>query len=221
MQIAIITVHREPCYLYDTLIHLYQSELDLPDVHLFVGSPEEDYLYGVKVIAPHIHVHSMPPEVWNRIKGVPVQTRAAANFLQALDSGSGDLMLFEDDVAIKPGWMTALAPFRDGRHIVSLYVHQAVAVTGTDPVPHYDYAAGQWLQGSLGIFVPAKHRLGLADLLRVRHREGAPFDSLLNVYARQTATKLVATLPSYVDHRGEVSAIPNNRSHGSRRSPMF
>lgn len=240
MQIAVITVQREPMYLWDTLHGLERSLLvtghDVPRrrFDVFIGSPA-----GADEIVEQIFVcarpHRVPDDIWTLIEPLPPHLRAVGNFVAALRSGDGDIVLFEDDIVIKPGWLDAIELVREllcnrANTFVSLYSHKDFRRQNAPYQLKFDLLNQPIVDfyGTLGLFVPAKHRKPLADtayqhLLPSDPRpveQRWPFDEIVKMYVNDhPECSLAVTIPSYVDHVGEVSLI--NPTHGPRRAPMF
>lgn len=248
MQIAVITVQREPMYLHNTLCSLAASTVpdDLGPVDVFIGTPEFVDVSGY----PETYEHYISRELWRLIEPLPPKLRAVGNFINALQSGEGDLMLFEDDIKIKPGWINALAAVQlDLPHrFVSLFSHRDLRVcscntkkTWADICLKHDLDGSRMVPpavellrpivdfyGTLGLFVPAAHRKPLAEAALVHLQpddprpveQRWPFDEIVKMYINDhRECSLAITIPSYVDHVGEFSII--NPTHGPRRAPMF
>jgi hypothetical protein len=278
MQIAVITVQREPMYLWGTLRALLETtpdsgslDPDNADIDVFIGhrrqDPTEDQLLLRLQNLGRVRGRRLPRDLWDLIEPLPPKLRAVGNFIAALHGGCdcaarhpigtsgvasprdcaepashGDLMLFEDDVVIKPGWLDAIKAIRavDPKlgTFISLYSHQDLRgmpgrVTSTSHLgaiyeaveiktPIVDF------YGTLGLFVPSKHRAALtaAALIHLQPTDPRPpesrwpFDEIVKMYINDHhECQLAVTIPSYVDHVGEVSLI--NPTHGPRRAPMF
>lgn len=252
MQIAVITVEREPMYLYETLASLRASHpFHAPWFDVFVGSPAFDKINTLlderwrSDPADRIFAHPIPHDLWALIEPLPPAQRAVGNFVAALRSSGGDLMLFEDDVIVKPGWIAAVGDLRTTSFpepcntFISLYSHKDYRPPGFDPrrilngltyhMPPKPIAPDAFY-GTLGLYVPAAHRKPLAELALTHlqpeaspgrfPRARSPFDEIVKEYinAHQNCD-LAITIPSFVDHVGDVSTI--NPTHGIRRAPMF
>jgi hypothetical protein len=279
MEIAIITVAREPNYLPATLASLMTTEFAELGASvrllLYVGSPDTAYLASVRQswVRENIDTLEMPSDRWPSIAERPSHTRAAYNFIRALvvedlpppseedlaerrgrsrvfrahlDSVMGrmqidrpdddddyqlvndDLLLLEDDIVVKPGWFRYLQFTRSwdniGGQFVTLYMDREIS-PAPGAVAHELEKPPNWY-GTLGLLVPHKHRLPLARLAWARcmgdEHNSIAFDEAVREYIGITPdVKLFASIPSYVDHRGDVSAIAENSHHGPRRSPMY
>lgn len=248
MQIAVITVQRKPMYLYNTLASLLASHpFHAPWIDVFVGTPEFDEIslrldhYRELRPSDRVFPHEIPAHLWKLIEPLPPKLRAVGNFIAALRSGSCDLMLFEDDILIKPAWIPALYRMRASflapalPHLfVSLYSHKdlrAQVIPELAPLEHPAVILERPVidfYGTLGLFVPAKHRQPLAEAAMVHLQptdprpveQRWPFDEIVKTYVNDhRECTLAVSIPSYVDHVGEVSII--NPTHGIRRAPMF
>jgi hypothetical protein len=91
-----------------------------------------------------------------------------------------------------------------------------------------EYVEPDAFYGTLGLFVPAAHRQELAEYAMAQLRPTNPwpphmrwpFDEIVKSYVNDHhSCSLAITIPSYVDHVGDVSTI--NPTHGIRRAPMF
>ncbi len=224
MQIAITTVDRGAVnYVADTLASLHATGRWF--VELFVGSPVCQYLVPLlEAGADAIAIKALPLVAWEVMKRYPeARHRASVNRVRALRSDYCDLLLCEDDIAFAPGWALALelACMANPGAIVGLYSPLAYAdpdglgwVDVGMPPPRTQYGI------TLAMYMPKEHRAPLASFIEARVT-GAGTDDLVLKYAAVTGTRIIITVPSYVDHRGDVSSIPENADHGPRRSPMF
>jgi len=242
MQIAIITVKREPMYLYDTIDSLVLATPEWTigrkqgntGVDVFVGTPDFEEI--AERLSSMFHVHRISDGLWQLIEPLPPRLRAVGNFVAALRSGDDDLMIFEDDIAIKPGWLEALHKIYGSPHtFISLYSHRYFPIIETTrrnnlhcPAVWLDGPIKDRYYGTLGLFIPAAHRLQLANnaMLEIVPTNPfppnmrSPFDGVVKNYIdSHPQCRLAISIPSYVDHRGDVSTM--NPSHGIRRSPMF
>jgi hypothetical protein len=245
MQIAVITVKREPCYIHKTINSLFSTHEQR--VTLYIGSPDEsDYeRYRDDAI---VTLRSMPEWLWKDIENLPTRQRAAANFWRALNDPSiddQDLLIVEDDVAFRQGWYGSLRDaikviyqYGNGidRSLITLHIPAVVAnmlpsITPREldkmrprplvrwmterPVPFY---------GTLGLYVPKALRLPLADYVRDkinRTDQRWPFDECVKRFIEAGKADLFMTTTCWIDHRGDISTIEENQSQGPRRSPFF
>lgn len=241
MQIAVITVQREPMYLYETLRQLQASTYpaDVGPIDVFIGTPNASKIEEGLTAYPETYAHRIGVDIWNLIEPLPPKLRAVGNFVTALASSDDDLMLFEDDIAIKPGWLDVLVDLRetsfDAHTFISLYSHRDLRPHGYRPenlINGLTYEPLKWpiveFYGTLGLFVPRAHRKPLAKAAGIHLRPTDPrpvetrwpFDEIVKIYVNDhRACSLAISIPSYVDHRGDVSVI--NPTHGIRRAPMF
>lgn len=236
MQIAVITVQREPMYLYETLCQLQASTYpaDVGPIDVFIGTPNASAIEEGLTAYPETYAHRIPGDTWRWIEPLPPKLRAVGNFVAALASDDDDLMLFEDDIAIKPGWLDALTRLRatwGPDALISFYSHRDLRRVGPNRDPPHGVQL-RWpiveFYGTLGLFVPKAHRKPLAKAASVHLSPTDPrpvetrwpFDEIVKIYVNDhRACSLVVSIPSYVDHRGDVSVI--NPTHGIRRAPMF
>lgn len=171
--------------------------------------------------------------------------RALVNFLNALMSGWGELVLFEDDATVKPDWYSKLrAVVADSNaDFVSMYwtneVHFERDGDGgvekhriDDGIAWRGYRHPNTFYGTVGIYLGALARIRLTRFVQeavIAHEHGVrelrPYDLLvqswLNTVEYGSLPIAVGTFPALVDHRGDVSAIVENQPHGPRRSPGF
>lgn len=223
MQIAIITTPREPSYVKETIQQIACSDIVTAEfiIEAFTDVPSFES-WAVKTQTMHWTLQ-------RRADALPRgYQRACLNFWNALTTGVGDLMLFEDDIAVKPGWQWALEAVRasSAADLVSLYwpdlapFHDEVH-GGPGDFQWREYRKPETFHGSLGLFVPGKHRYPLAAFIEAQMGpEMMPFDNLVARWLHtMPEVRMVATAEAQVDHRGDVSAITENRDHGPRRSP--
>lgn len=136
MRVAIITAPREPSYLKQTFWSLDAATAidDVDGIDVFYGGPPQDFPRWLDNLEPTLlqGQHGGVTEFlftteWERVKDAPPATRAVANFVNALEMGpvaNDDLVIFEDDVIVKPGWVQALkqiTKITTDRAFVSLY----------------------------------------------------------------------------------------------------
>lgn len=238
MQIAVITVKREPMYLYETLDQLCASYIRRrPDV--FVGTPDGFDEIAERVFA-NARPHAIQDDLWKLIEPLPTKLRAVGNFIAALQSSNDDLVIFEDDVAIKPGWLEAVDEAvtwnGDRNAFLSLYSHIDRRRHRDDCHTVYHITKGNVIlrppvrafYGTLGLYVPKAHRNSLAEAAMAQLSPTNPhppeirqqFDQVVTLYINDhPECSMIVTIPSYVNHRGDVSTI--NPTHGPRRAPMF
>lgn len=218
MQVAFISVDRDPPYILDSFRSIRESGY-FGEVDIFVGSPSREYL---SLLTRKAYIREMTPKMWERIEPMSAVQRAAGNFLQALRSEPDkSILLLEDDVCFKPGWYPALQEAileTPDNSFISLYsareLKQKPLTKLEKPIHFY---------GTCGFFVPLTRRKQLADYVDKSLFPGGPsFDDLAVKFINETKnTGLYVTVPSYVDHIGSVSSIPSNRNHGPRKSPIF
>lgn len=240
MQIAVVTVKRNPSYIKKTL-----ESMGVIQVHstlqadLFVGSP--DISDVIPLARANLKRFVMPSQIWNHVQHLKTYQRAIANFVQALRSQDGDLMLFEDDIELKPGWAKTLAQYRTSIQqrglitpMLSLYAHPNVA-KWIDQTPGAQIIADSLgyvvltkpivFHGTVALFIPGEVRGRLAayaEPLINYTQERVPFDEIIKRFVDEHhGIRLAVTVPSLVNHVGEVSAIEENAKLGLRRSPLF
>jgi hypothetical protein len=228
MRVAIITTPREPSYVDETVVQVR------------AGLPERFPLDAFTDIPGH-RVDGVTTW-WMRADRVMLAApmrrfqRAALNFLSALESGDDEIVLFEDDVAVKPTWLEDLTScvYVSGADLVSMYWPSDEMLEPQGPGEAWRrFRRPVTFHGSLGLWMSAPARAGLVRHIERKvalHCEGEdpllPFDNLVASYlnsedALASVMRMVATVPALVDHRGEVSAIEENRDHGPRRSPGY
>lgn len=223
MQFAVITVARKPPYVLDTVAGLRHSE-PTADIDVFVGSPDTSDVAPLRG-DPWVRVHEIAPALWQRIQPLTASRRAAGNFLQALRSQpTEDVLLLEDDIVFKPGWREALD---EGRALcpdalITLYV--------ADPMAPYIVAPseGRWctaftvmFYGTLGFFVPAGLRQRLADFVDAELTTSKSFDGMIVEFVQRHRIRFATSTTSWIDHRGDVTSIPENEWHGIRRAARW
>jgi hypothetical protein len=235
VQIAIITTPRTPSYLEETFAQIDRSSPKDITIDLFSDDPEE------RPLGLPARMHWMPKSLWRRAFGQKRAKRACLNFLSALMSGVGDLVIFEDDVAVKPDWHHMLSGIRDaaGVEAVSLYWPSEDALE-PDTWSHLGYGWRHYrrpvtFHGSLGLWLSGRARVDLTRFIQTLVlfddadlRELLPFDNCVAAWLNEGVLFsslpqpfLVAAVPALVDHAGEVSVIPENQDHGARRCPGF
>jgi hypothetical protein len=225
VQVAIITTPRDPEYVYETIA---QIEPTLPaGTTLEVFSDDPTY----RVSGVPVRMHWMPESLWAIAKDMKRGQRACLNFLTALQSGWGDIVLFEDDIRVKADWRQYLAGIigQSGADLVSLYWPEHEHLE--DETQHGLGYRWRWYKepvtfhGSLGLWVNERARIDLTHLIqsRLSHQKLLPFDNMVAMLLNHHdgGHEMVAAVPALVDHRGEVSAIPENRDHGMRNSPGY
>lgn len=235
MQVAIITTPREPVYVLDTIKQVQAGLAQGDTLEVFSDDPLHFLDYEERRHVAHRH---MPLSLWTIAKERKRFERATLNFLSALKHGTGDIVLFEDDVEVKPDWRFYLQGVIDESKasMVSMYWPDAKPFADSQHAhgySWYEYARPVTFHGSLGLWLSASARSDLAWYIDLGVRAIAesaeqvylaPFDNTVAAFLRvpsEPAHRLVATLPALVDHRGVVSAIPENASHGLRKSPGF
>ncbi len=240
MDVAIITTRRQPSYLLQTL-------------HSYYNSSGGSFLDGPRIFTDQCDHWPLVPQdqirhMDNRLQNLsdslkPGFKRARLNFLSALLHGYGDIMLFEDDVVIRPDWRGVVALLSKVAPLVSLYFPtyddlEEETLAYEAPPPEDPFAKIFWsisdaktgpsyrfykrplqFHGSLGLFVKGSHRWSLVDYLVNHLHDQLPFDNTVSHWAEKNDVRMVASIPARVDHVGEVSAIPENQDHGPRRSP--
>lgn len=224
MQLAVISVAREPSYLDGTLESLRETAPGSL-VDLFIGSPNTAYAEHLRG-DPDLVMFEMPPEMWQRIEGLKSYQRAAGNFLEALrrPHTGGPVLLIEDDIIFRHGWLDALV---QGIHdhptaIITLYVSPHAHARGLPSDVPFAPLAPLAFHGSLALYIPYAWRGELAAYIDRELEAGdAPFDDLVSRFIATYSVPFVTSTKSWVDHRGDVSAIFENRDHGIRRSPRF
>lgn len=228
MDIAVITVPRTPPYLAKTLRSIHNSaELDANhSMFISIGVPRHDFTILGRGVSDFSPVLWMPTTAWDQVKALPSHLKAVANFVQALEWGSGPILLVEDDVAFKPGWLPNLEMIAAEvpRAMISLYSHRAYQDDANAGFVSLRYPIMDF-NGTLGLYVPAQYRRALAAAAR-SHLDPDdprkwPFDEIVKMFVndRYPELELLVTVPSWVDHIGEVSVI--NPTHGPRKAPMF
>lgn len=230
MQIAIITTPREPVYVYETIAQIQPGLAIGESIELFSDDPSHTLDYERRLGAKH---RKMPPTLWQVASGMKRYQRACLNFLSALLSGWGDLVLFEDDIKLKPSWRYLLQGIIDESQadLVSLYWPDDGHLKHVQHSQGYywrEYKTPVTFHGSLGLYVKGYMRCAFTHHLQralLRHQQGIedllPFDNCVAALCNEHPVTMVAAMPALVDHRGEVSAIPENASHGLRRSPGY
>lgn len=135
IEVAMITVHREPNYLHDSIASYFDSDplvTGLKPIELYIGSPETAYL-GNLMGHDHVDVKEIMADDWSRIKDWHVHARLAYNYHRALSSYDPDAMgrlVCEDDIIFADGFvshlMQAINEVHDqqgSRFILAIYSH--------------------------------------------------------------------------------------------------
>lgn len=245
MQVALITVRRDPPYIHQTISSYYETGSrvtpigerrtlhEWPRLDIFVGSPDlrdvVEYAEAKRVINESIVVYELDMPTWVHWAQLQPFRRAAGNFLRALETRideRDDVLLLEDDIVFKPKWRDALDDARAAHPeaLITLYTHPSIA-SHLQGLPDGFYVI-PWevFYGTLALYVPQKIRRALADYVRARYDKldrRWPFDECVRYFVKEHGVPIIATVPSWVDHVGTVPAIEENRKHGPRRSPMF
>jgi hypothetical protein len=228
MQIAVITCDRTPAYVHETLDSFWKSPGGQGVcAHLFVDGCDGSYLsrYGTSDMRPTWH-HFLDEHEERRIRPYRAHQRACYGFLRALRESDEDILLVEDDVVFHPAWKERLQEMCDvePHALVTLFTFHNLATH-----PHlnhrgHEYGKPVLFYGSCALYVPRIHRTSLASFVAERLGVGEydAFDMLVGKWVDASQDhKLIAILPSVVDHLGAVSAIPENQSHGERRASSF
>ena len=250
MQIAIITTPREPAYVYETVRQVDAGKSPEDSIEIFSDDPRHEQFIEEngeiiwqtwdKTQKPLVQCYAGVRWLHPRLQAVR-QTltkggqKACLNFFSALTSGWGDILLLEDDIELASNWRSYLQGVNDQATniMVSLYWPTEDDLAEEESALGYTwrhYKEPLTYHGSLGLMVHRAVRYGLAEhiaKLIVWHQEGIqellPFDNCVASFLREENLEygIVATVPALVDHRGEISAIPENASHGLRKSPGF
>ena len=236
MKLAIPSINRP--YLAKTLDSLWNSDFD-DDVHLFVGNPDESYLNDFRS-NPRVRIESMPAELWSQIKDLPDHQKTSANYLRIFEADEEHLFIAEDDVEFSSSWKSELGKIRQAKpqSLISLYSRYEF----NDPTIHpcgWTELRTAW--GTCGIFYPKELRKRLADFVRKRFEQNhlpnnyweengirrilppgfIPIDQMLSSYLFETNSKAVISVPSYVEHIGDITSISVNQNQGIRRATTF
>jgi glycosyltransferase involved in cell wall biosynthesis len=218
--IAIMTAARPVSYIDRTLASLGPHR----PVTLMVGTPEVTYLERHRG-DPRCRIVAPGPGEYSRVEGTGVWQHAAWNYWRCLGAhgGSRRLLILEDDVRCAIGWEERLGAIvrrieRDHRdYILSLYYpHRRVEGAAARFV---DYPAG-WFYGTQGVLFAGRARAEFRRYLREWGIEGwvKPYDLLLGDYAAALEIPCFATMPSLVQHIGEVTT---GQSAGFHRTECF
>lgn len=210
MQIAVFTVQRPEPYLNRMLDSLFAQDATAVEscpVHLFVGSPEDDYVSHLEN-DERFRIVRTPEVEWNEIKDWPSWKKASWNAQRALRSDSCDLLLLEDDIVFGTKWHArlgqAVASLRElgkERYLLTGYVvyHKLWPATrhcGRYPAGFY---------ASCCVHLPTAARLYATR--EVAQRPGMAFDIALgNAF---NVHNTYGTLQSLVQHVGDTSTIGN------------
>lgn len=228
LKICINTIDRDPNYVFDTALSLWET-LPSAQANLFVGNPNTDYLETLRK-DERVHIWRMNQDLWNQIQYFRPWRKRVGTLLSTLQHWSSDesvnLLLCEDDIIFKSGWfeelqlVTKLQP----EAFITLYSTMEFSeIDRTKQLKEYSKPIHVFGFGLLGIFVPSVEVKRLTKYVKKRIGPWCiSADDLLTEYINEhESAKLFATAPSWIDHRGDVSSIPENQSHGPRRAPSF
>ncbi len=230
LALATVSVHRDPCYLHQTLDSLFKAGAGvrrcLP-VHLFVGTNDVEYV-GRYHANRRTAVHLLSPEEWNVMRPFHVHRRAAANYLRALEFAAnqpGGTLIFEDDVLFRDALIEKLHATLDemeGEHQLTDYV-----LSCYDP---YDlerrraaYRGRMFCQytepfyGNQALYWPQHTAREMVSLLKQHAVDKADAPSDITI-ARFCQHKMYATPRSLVQHVGKKST---GCGDGQHESPSF
>jgi hypothetical protein len=215
MNAAVITVRREPEYVFRSLLSLATSGGYPGPVHLFVGSDDDSYLAALAQ-NPRYVLHTMPSDEYAKIAGTSVTQKFNYNYWRALDyfaaRGQG-VCLCEDDVLYVEGFWNRLgaAVHEVGRdfdeYVLALYATGDFAADETlRRGRHYASYPAHMFFGTQGMYFPPSTVRGQADYLRRRgvDRVEDPADLLIRDLCIERQYLYVAA-SSLVQHIGRVS----------------
>jgi hypothetical protein len=133
--IAVCTVARPKPYLYATMTSLLASDWQgsVGQIHLCVGGP--DHALRQLHAAQRNSVHPLAADEWEAMRHTSVHARFNAHYRRCLQhAGDDGLIVFEDDVLVRPDWLRCLRLALDemqahGRrdYVLSLYYPKDIA----------------------------------------------------------------------------------------------
>jgi hypothetical protein len=214
--LAIMTVQREPTYLYQTLASLFACD---PLVHrlrrIAIVADGEDFGY-LDPLRHHARVHlvPMPPDRWAEVKDFGIHRRACHNFVRCLESCTEDsdgILVCEDDVVFRDGFLGKLLQSlheltrRDLREFIlaayAAYDHEADRSLRRGR--YYSSYPAHTFYGTQCVFFPRSEALHVAEEVRRRSvkQAGKPYDLVIHDYAVRRQ-HLYATRFSLAQHVG-------------------
>lgn len=215
MNAAVITVRREPEYIFRSLLSLATSGGFSGPVHLFVGSDDDTYLAALAQ-NPRYVVHTMTPDEYAKIADTPVHQKFNYNYWRALDyfaSRGQGVCICEDDVLYAEGFWRRLEAAVDevGRdlteYVLALYATDDFAADASyRRGEHYASYPAHTFFGTQAMYYPPATVREQADNLRRRgvDRFEIPGDLLIRDLCTERQYLFVASA-SLVQHIGRVS----------------
>lgn len=205
---AIMTVKREPEYIHGTLASMNIEE----PVKLVVGSLDTSFLEPYRSDERKIIIEADAAQ-WGVIKDKSLAQRIGWNYWRALTlcgEGADGLALFEDDVYFAKGWQPYLKLVTEGlisrlsdNFILALYCpYKKIKWALEHKYQVIEYPGGFF--GTQGMYYTSRTRRECAEYLRVNavERHGETFDVLVGKFAHERGVKLLAIVPSLVQHMG-------------------
>ena len=221
---AVTTVPRAVDYIHQLIARL---RTDLP-LRLVVGAPDSQYLERYRGHR-FIQIIETSSEEWQQIRDCAIHQRAAWNYLRSLTLATSHpsrqgIVIFEDDVVLAGGWEDRLyniihqIEFKQKRPYV-LTLYSARPLEEPQPGMHFAPYPSKNFFGSQAIYFPEVVREGFAEYLKAHAVDSyrAPYDLLLGEYAANENIPIFASVPSLVQHIGEVSTgvagFPHQATH--------
>lgn len=214
---AISTVPRKVNY-----IDLLLANLDVKTpVHLFVCGNKTDYLNKFKN-SPSVQIHTPSQEEWLRFKDCSVFHRATWNYWRCMSSWPANpnrsgLLILEDDVLPARGWLQWLSraiheieSICGNKFAIALYSGRDFSKQNLGGIfaryPTHQFA------GTQGVYYSEALRVECADFLKLYGVEWneAPYDMLVADYMSRRDYPILVTVPSIIQHMGEVSTGLSN-----------
>lgn len=225
MQITFITVKREEeNYIFDSVNSLMKEYKDNKNIHIFVGNDDIEYVEQF-CKEKELNLHFFSGEQIKKCENALVIQKAMLNAVNALSLDlDQDLLFCEDDIVFKDGWLehlNKLINMTNNSKIIMLYSSNKYESNNdfielNSPIP-----GNQW-GTTLCTYFPRSIRKQFHHLLNFNYMNiNTALDNQMQHFCCTATSSIILTNPSYVNHTGAKSSIPENKSCDLRLSPMF
>lgn len=238
---VIMTVRRPKNYIHELLPRLQMAGT----IRLVVGSPDCEYLERYRS-SPLMEIIGVSSPDWAHFENSRVHHRAVWNYWRSLtlcpkNPQRDGLLVFEDDVIPARGWQRRFydtveqieAQFGT-RYVLALYrgrfsqnrtfynsFRRALFdyLYSEEPPAYYASYPARGFYGTQAMYYPEEIRIAFAEYLKINGVDAyrLPYDLLLKDYLQTYGVPLFTTVPSLVQHIGEIGTGVGLTFHSARK----